>query len=117
MDTVTKEGLSLLIGFYPDVEAPSAAAKKDWSNEDRMLKFIGALNRTNFIYSFDYITWMKESGVDLNDSNALDGYDLETLRKIMTAHIRLGRFTDGYIQDLLDHGYFAKFLKALKKYV
>ena len=116
MATPTKEGINQILSFLPDVSNPSATARASWSDEGRLLSLIGTLNSTNFVYPFDYNAWLRESGIDLSDTSKLDSYDLETMRKLMTAQIRIGRFSGGHIQTLLNNGYLAAFLTSLKRF-
>ena len=113
---VTKENIAALLEFAPAVTAPSAAAKVSWSNDEQLLRFIGALNRTEFVYPFDYISWLKETNIDLTSVDVLNHADLETLQKIMVSHVRMERFSGGHMQQLLDSGYLAAFFSALKRF-
>ena len=117
MPDVTKDGIQKILEYYPDVASPSHNSKASWTSEPRLLAFIGTLNSTNFVYSFDYISWIQDSGISLSDTSMLDEYDLDTMRKLMTAQIRIGRFAGGHIQHLLNCGYFAAFLNSLRRFV
>lgn len=76
---------------------------------------LGAMEVSGFIETFDWMTWVESIGADnLNSISYLKTADLETYRKLMSAHIRLERFSAGHIQKLFTSGYMHAFFEGLE---
>ena len=76
--------------------------------------FLTALDVTGFVAAFDYGSWMSDLK-DMNDPALIEQADLDFLRKLVTAHIRLGRYLGGHLEELLQNGYFVRVLERLKE--
>ena len=77
---------------------------------------LGAMEMSGFIEIFDWMAWVESIGADnLNSTSYLKTADLETLRKLMSAHIRLERFSAGHIQKLFRSGYMQAFFEGLER--
>ncbi|MDT1959165.1 DUF6508 domain-containing protein [Carnobacterium divergens] len=81
---------------------------------DEINNFFTALDATDFIEIFDYNKWVKSINFDINSSEALANLDFETLRKVITYHVRIDRFIEGHLEELIKNGYFLNFIKVLK---
>ena len=79
-----------------------------------------ALNYTGFVESFDYISWVKERNKAADSVEGavaeVDETDLEELRKLVTMHIRIERFSERHIQKLYEADFFNRFFDRLHKY-
>lgn len=88
--------------------------------DDRsFIGFLDALNYTGFVENFDYISWMQQRD-QVNDMPAsmveeVKNADIEELRKLITMHIRIERFSEGHIQKLYEKGFFTKFFDRLEE--
>lgn len=76
-------------------------------------EFVTALYETGFIYEFDWPTWLRSEGRQYLLPGALAEADLETLRKLLTAHVRQDRFCSGHLASILDSGHFVEILRRL----
>ena len=88
--------------------------------DDRtFIGFLDALNYTGFVESFDYLSWAQERNAhtaSIKDVAAeVKNADLEELRKLMTMHIRIERFSEGHIQKLYEEGFFHRFFEKLNE--
>lgn len=81
---------------------------------DEINNFFTALDATDFIEIFDYNKWVKSIDFDINSSKELANLDFETLRKVITYHVRIDRFIEGHLEELIKNGYFLNFIKVLK---
>jgi hypothetical protein len=55
------------------------------------------------LYDFDWIQWEREHRV-CSDVDAISRADLETLRKVLTAHVRADRYFAGHLADVCQRG-------------
>lgn len=76
--------------------------------------FFTALHTSNFVIVFDYNDWLSNNPVDLDSQEFLDNADLETLQKLVTAHVRINRFSEGHLEKLMQEGYFVRVLERLE---
>jgi hypothetical protein len=80
------------------------------------IQLITLLDVTSFIKRFDYDSWTKEYGWDkVMSADTLATADFETLRNIITAHVRTDRFVQGHWNCLQIKGYLARFLDRLRQ--
>ena len=68
--------------------------------------FLGYLESCEFIAPFDWLNWVKTIGSHWQDDLGLiDNGDIETLRRLVMAHLRFNRGLDGHIESLFTNGY------------
>jgi hypothetical protein len=122
----SKDSVKLLLG-YKDVFEPKlfnlkfemvSDSYEVYSNKD-VSGFLTNLDTTGFNLVFDYHTWLESSNdihgkTVLKDLDFLSKADLDTLRKLMTAHIRTERFANGHIASLISSGYMWSFMERLE---
>lgn len=79
------------------------------------LQLITIMDVTGFVELFDHTAWSEALGWDkVMSPETLATADFETLRKLITTHIRTDRFVHGHWDSLLASGYIAKFLARLQ---
>lgn len=88
--------------------------------EDRsFISFLDALNYTGFVENFDYVSWMQQrdqvNDMPGNMTEEVKNADMEELRKLITMHIRIERFSEGHIQKLYEKGFFTGFFDRLEE--
>lgn len=86
--------------------------------DDRtFIGFLDALNYTGFVESFDYLSWSQERNAHIASIKEVAAEvkkaDLEELRKLVTMHIRIERFSEGHIQKLYEEGFFHRLFEKL----
>lgn len=86
--------------------------------DDRtFIGFLDALNYTGFVESFDYLSWSQERNAQIASikevAAEVKNADLEELRKLVTMHIRIERFSEGHIQKLYEEGFFHRLFEKL----
>lgn len=78
--------------------------------------FLTQLDVSGFNLIFDYPAWLNEQTGDiLTDVNFLKKADMQTLRKVMTAHVRTERFASGHLKEQFENGYMASFFVRLEE--
>lgn len=79
-------------------------------------RLITVMDETKFLEVFDYNKWAAEQGWErVRSQEMLDESDFETLRKLMTTHVRTNRFVEGHWDQLLLTGYISRFLARLQE--
>ncbi len=83
---------------------------------EKVNAFIKDLYAVKFIYSFDYNEWYSGEGKQYFDYPELIAkMELQDLRKIVTAFVRMERFYSGTIAEMIDKGSIIKILDRLKQ--
>jgi hypothetical protein len=76
--------------------------------------FVKALYNENMIFSFDWPNWQNEAEKYYRDPELLKYADLQTLRKLLTFHVRKDRFCSGHLLGMIESGHILNILKRLK---
>ncbi len=77
-------------------------------------EFISALYRQGFLVVFDWPGWSQRARYE-SDPAALEVTDLLTLRKLLTAHVRVDRLIEGHLASVLESGHIVAILRRLKE--
>ncbi|HEX8172019.1 MAG TPA: DUF6508 domain-containing protein [Thermoanaerobaculia bacterium] len=79
-------------------------------------ELLQVLHETGFVEPFDWGSWVQEQAAGLlDDPAALDAADLDTLRRLVTAHIRMDRFADGHLDEVLASGYMDRAIERARQ--
>lgn len=83
----------------------------------QVIDMLIAFDRLDFVKKgFDYDAWLKEKPEEFaTDLNALASADFDTVRNLITAHLRIDRFVGGHLDALLAKGYFHKVLQRINE--
>ena len=85
----TARNLAAATGFHPDKHS-----------------LLAVMHETGFTDPFDWNAWLQELPPGaFEDPAFLNGADLDTLRRLVTAHIRMDRFSGGHLDAVLASGY------------
>jgi hypothetical protein len=76
--------------------------------------FLDALHKHGWLSPFDWTAWQDEAERYLKDPAALASADLDTLRKLLTLHVRKDRFCDGHLLEMFESGNITAILRRLK---
>ncbi|MBU1014808.1 MAG: hypothetical protein KKG99_17575 [Bacteroidetes bacterium] len=88
----------------------------EFYEEENITQFLQQLDISGFNLIFDYQAWLEEQSYEkLSDLDFLQKADLDTLRKLMTAHIRTERFLTGHLKEQFGNGYMAIFFARLEE--
>lgn len=71
------------------------------------------MQATEFTAPFDWQAEFADRQKALEDPEYIKSVDLEELRKIMTAHIRIDRMSDGHLDSLIKSGYWNQCLARI----
>jgi hypothetical protein len=82
-----------------------------WDVHLRM--FHQAVYDNGFVYPFDWASWQDRAEELLEDPSKLAGADLQTIRMLVTTHVRKERFCEGHLPMMVRCGHIAALLRRL----
>ena len=112
---VTRFEIARVLSYLPALEAmrtssddaPSSGRRMDTAVDPEpevVKRFRQDLYDSGLIlYDFDWIQWEREHRVR-SDLEAIARADIETLRKVLTAHVRADRYFAGHLTDVCQKG-------------
>ena len=77
--------------------------------------FIETLYAQNFVIQFDWPGWKDVGQQYIAYPQALASADLLTLRKLLTAHVRSDRFSEGHLAAMFDNGHLTAILQRVQQ--
>lgn len=80
-----------------------------------VIEFEKTLYKEGFIIPFDWSNWQKEAERLYSEPATLRKAGFETLRKLLTTHIRKERFCEGHLAGMLEEGHISAILHRLKE--
>jgi hypothetical protein len=118
---LTNRNIQAVISYLPVFLKPDFSAG-EWINHEghlpyinyspEILNFIRALGENGFIQPFKWMQWVE--GEQLVDhSSLLQKVGLQTLRKLLTAHIRADRFSEGHLAAMFESGHIVMILERM----
>jgi hypothetical protein len=124
---INKKGLEGLISLIPELESYQGSfGEHDFRKEGNTLhmgSFINAPLLDRIIYSihetglqinFDWPSWQEEAERICCETGELEKADLETIRKLLTLHMRKERFCEGHLAAVCESGLMLSTLRRLK---
>jgi hypothetical protein len=121
--SVTVERMDKILTFLPLFEKPGFSAGECILEKGKfpyckytheVHAFISTLYDDGWICHFDWSSWQKEAIKYVNDPSELEFADLDTLRKLLTLHMRKERFCEGYMIEMIESGHLVAILKRLQ---
>jgi hypothetical protein len=125
-DPETAAEIEALLAFAPMIEARTAGR---WEGGDRrpdgtitlpwfdydpaVLEFVQACGENGWIEQFDWPAWQPEAFKYYEKPERLAGADVDTIRKLITLHIRKDRFSEGHLAAMVEEGHIAAIFARL----
>lgn len=82
--------------------------------DDDIYALLETMRGINFVYEFDWMAFGKKAEQLIADPDLLARADLETLRKLFTAHARNESLFDGHMASMIDSGHFQRAVYQLR---
>ena len=124
-NTITDKAIDNLLKFLPVFKKESFASLKQeelQKNTPYMFcyskdveSFIKACYENDFLLKFDWVKWQDQAVKYLDDPTFSKSADLETIRKLITLHLRKERFCEGHLIDMIDRGHITILLERLSE--
>jgi ADP-ribosyl-[dinitrogen reductase] hydrolase len=119
---ISEEGARAVLKFLPNFGQQNFSPGEWVSSEGNLpyfvytqevLGFIRALNENGFIQPFRWMDWVEGEQL-VERSDLLNRASLQTLRKLLTAHVRADRFNEGHLAAMFESGQIAMILKRME---
>jgi hypothetical protein len=81
--------------------------------DDLLFAMLDLMRSTDFIYEFDWMAFGKQAEQLIAKPELLAKADLDTLRKLFTAHSRNESLNDGHMAEMIDDGHLKLAVKRL----
>ena len=78
-------------------------------------EFEKALYDENILINFDWPKWQPEAKKMLDDESLIKSADIDTLRKLLTVHVRKERFCAGHLVSMIESGHILAILRRLRE--
>lgn len=92
--------------------------KENITLNNNFTSFVNSLEINKFTQIFDYNEWLQENNIDVSNIDEvvkrLETSNLSDTQKLITALIRLERFTPGLLNNLYNNNCFSIFAKKLE---
>jgi hypothetical protein len=128
-EPLTVAGIDAVLAYLPALESEDAEFRlpREIDHEDAPLNliawgpdelsplaadFVEALYDNGFVESFGWESWDGPRRY-YEDPSLLDDADLETVRRLLTAHVRDDRLEEGHFADMLERGHVQEILRRL----
>lgn len=97
------------------LSGPEALADFADGAQSTLVVSLAAMQATGFTTFFDWQEEFQGRENLLNDPAVIDTADLDLLRKIMTAHIRIDRMSPDHLNELVASGYWQRCFNRLRQ--
>jgi len=111
---IGKNVLNIILTAAPDFKRLKAAGASDKTWQNSLLLFLHVLYKQGFVLSFDWQAEFAGREKYLGDEAVLKAMNLEDLRKVLTAHVRMDRFCEGHLDSIAESGYLEQLVERLK---
>ena len=125
--TINKKGLDELISLIPELESYQGSfGEHDFRKEGNTLhmgpfnysplldNIVHSIHEAGLQITFDWPSWQDEAERICNEPGELEKADLETIRKLLTLHLRKERFCEGHLAAVCECGLMLSTLRRLK---
>jgi hypothetical protein len=97
---------------FGEVQAPEGQFPY-YAESHEVLEFVQVLYETEMVFPFNWNQWQEEARQYMDQPEKLASADLLTLRKLLTTHVRVDRFSEGHLGQMLENGHVTAILKRL----
>lgn len=115
-----------LLEFLPQMESrvagewqggeqrPDGSYTAQWmSYSAEVLAFIRACGESAWLQPYDWMAWIPEADRYFRAPATLSTAGVETIRKLLTLHVRRDRFYEGHLATVIESGHIAAILRRL----
>jgi hypothetical protein len=85
-----------------------------FDDSDPVAAFVQALYDNGWITSFDWNKWQDTAARYVDSADLLAKADAETIRQLLTTHVRKDYFREGHLASMFENGHIVAVLRRLK---
>lgn len=125
--TIYTKGLEDLLSLIPELESfKGSFGEHEFIKEGNTLhmgpfvyspllgSIVSSIREAGLYFPFDWTSWQDEAERICHEPGELEKADLETIRKLLTLHIRKERFCEGHLAEICESGLMLSTLRRLK---
>jgi len=114
LPTISKKALQQVIeASHPVANLVTMATRTAEDVDPHLNTLLMTMQSTEFTSPFDWQAEFENNPESLENAELIKTADLEDLRKIMTAHIRIDRMSNGHLESLIENGYWNQCLARM----
>ena len=123
-ETITYENVAAILRFLTIFEddtfqAGNLVARQGnlpfWDYNNRVIQFIKELYANGWVVDFNWTAWQQEAKQYWNNPVLIEQADVDTIRKLLTTHVRKDRFCDGHMAEAIKNGHIVVILRRLEQ--
>ncbi len=94
---------------------PDGVVTMPWFDySDEALAFKRACYANGWVdFTFNWTEWGTDARRYMDDAGAIATIDVDTARRLITAHLRADRFNEGHLASVIESGHIAAILRRL----
>jgi len=124
MPPITSAQLDAVLRFLPVFETPDYSYGEwfkpknphEWphyTQSAEVREFVRILSQEGIVSPFNWVNWQDEAVRLYEDPHTLETADLDTLRRLLTLHIRKDRYSEGHLAAMLKEGHIIAILRRM----
>ena len=106
------ERMGFKCGEWPDA---CESLIPHFTGSDPVEAFVQALYDHGWIEDFDWGEWQDTAAQYVDSPERLTAADSETIRKLLTTHVRKDHFCEGHLAGMFENGHIVALLRRLKE--
>ncbi len=116
LEVFEAEGVEFGKWTVPEVRDGEVFVSLDsFALSDQASAFVRALYDNGWIANFDWPSWQDEAIKYVESPELIAAADLETIRKLLTTHVRKDRFCSGHLAVMFENGHITGLLQRIKE--
>ena len=96
-------------------ESSIASSVTAYEGSDPIEAFVVALYGDGWIEQFDWEKWQETAAQYIASPDLLASVDAETIRKLLTTHVRKDQVSEGHLAAMFENGHILALLRRLKE--
>lgn len=118
---ITGKEAAILMDYHPELSRfRSGGTDTSIVRRPQVEEFLQMWDVTGFTAPFDYTGWAVEMGIKLDNADEVIKFLVsagkEDVRRLSTAVVRMGKYSEGYLDALWEKGFSQLFFEKLKEY-
>lgn len=120
---ITVEQIDAVLPFLEVFETPGFSpgemhieeGRFPWFEESEdVIRFVEEVYENNLFVQFDWSSWQEEAEKYFESPEGLSSANLDTIRKLLTTHVRKDRFCEGHLAAMFESGHIVAILRRLQ---
>jgi len=115
LETFEQSGFSSGTWHFPESDELGNIVAPYYSFSEAVCSFTRTLYDNGWVEPFDWVEWQAEANKYVDSPELIQSADAETIRKLLTTHVRKDRFCEGHLNAMFEKGHICALLQRLKQ--